>query len=219
MTTKTIMNRRRATTALPLALLVPPFTQAAGDHGDGPFSELPRPFPTNAPGKIEVLEFLWYGCPHCAKLEPYVEAWLKRLPTDVVFRREHIVWDGRPDSLVHARLFATLKALDLLGTHQQAVFDAVHKSRIDFRKDTAMAEWVATRGIDRSLFDSTFKSFGVQTMVARMKAMTNTYKVEGVPTFFINGKYTTEPHRAGGEEQVLAIIDKLVAQERARTNR
>jgi protein dithiol oxidoreductase (disulfide-forming) len=213
------LDRRLLNAALPLVLLLPTVTQAAGDHGDGPFSKLDRTHPTAWPGKIEVLEFLWYGCPHCAKLEPYVEAWSKRQPADVVFRREHIVWDARPDSVVHARIFATLKAMELIDAHQQAVFDAVHRDRVDFRKEAALADWVGKRGIDKAAFESTYKSFGVQTMVLRMKAMTNTYKVEGVPTFFINGKYTTEPHRAGGEQQVLAVIDQLVAQERALVRR
>lgn len=212
-------NRRLLNAAIPLALLMPAAALAAGEHGDGPFSTLARPFPTDAPGKIEVIEFLWYGCPHCAKLEPYVDAWSKRQPSDVVFRREHIVWDARPDSVVHARIFATLKAMELIGAHQQAVFDAVHRDRVDFRKEAALAEWVAKRGIDKAAFESAYKSFGVQTMVLRMKAMTSTYKVEGVPTFFVNGKYTTEPHRAGGEQQVLAVIDQLLAQERALAKR
>lgn len=210
-------SRRLLTATIPLGMLLPAVALAAGDHGDGPFSKLDRPFPTDAPGKIEVIEFLWYGCPHCAKLEPFVEAWAKKQPTDVVFRREHIVWDARPDSLVHARIFATLKAMDLISAHQQAVFDAVHRDRVDFRKEGALTDWVTKRSIDRAAFDSAYKSFGVQTLVARMRALTNNYKVQGVPTFFINGKYTTEPHRAGGEQQVLDIVDKLVAQERSAT--
>lgn len=121
--------------------------------------------------------------------------------------------------MVHARIFATLKVMELIGIHQRAVFDAVHRDRVDFRKEATLAEWVGKRGIDKAAFESAYKSFGVQTMVLRMKAMTSTYKVEGVPTFFINGKYTTEPHRAGGEQQVLAVIDQLVAQERALVKR
>jgi thiol:disulfide interchange protein DsbA len=209
-------QRRLLNAAVPLSLLLPGMAMTATDHSaDGPFAKLENPHPTDAPGKIEVLEFLWYGCPHCAKVEPFIEAWKKKLPADVVFRREHIVWEARPDSVAHARLFATLKAMNLLDTHQQAVFDAVHKDRADFRKEAALVDWLSKRGIDRSAFDSVYKSFGVQSMVIRMKNLAQTYRVESVPTFFINGKYTTEPHRAGGEQQVLMVMDKLIAQERA----
>jgi thiol:disulfide interchange protein DsbA len=209
-------KRRLLNAAVLLSLLLPGMAMAATDHSaDGPFSKLDQPHTTDAPGKVEVIEFLWYGCPHCAKVEPYVEAWKKTLPADVVFRREHIVWESRPDTVAHARLFATLKAMNLLDTHQQAVFDAVHKERVDFKKEAALIEWVGKRGIERAAFESAYKSFGVQTLFMRMKKLTVTYKIEGVPTFFVNGKYTTEPHRAGGEQQVLAVMDKLIAQERA----
>lgn len=209
-------RRRRMNMFVTLNLLLPAAALAAADHGaEGPFGKLDRPFPTDAPDKIEVIEFLWYGCPHCAQVEPYVEAWKKKLPADVVFRREHIVWEARPDTVTHARLFATLKAMNLLNAHHQAVFDAVQKERVDFKKETALVAWLGKRGIDRAAFDSAYKSFGVQTLFVRLKSLTNTYRVDGVPTFFINGKYTTEPHRAGGEQQVLAVVDKLIAEERA----
>lgn len=213
--------RRACTTTVALGLLVSPLAlMAAADHGaDEPFGKLDPPVPTDAAGKIEVIEFFWYGCPHCAKVEPFVEAWEKQLPADVVFRREHIVWPGRPETQTHAQIFATLRAMDIVGAHQQAVFDAVHKERFDFRVHQAGADWAARRGIDRAQFDSMFKSFNVNTQVARMKSLTNTYKIEGVPTFVINGKYVTEPHRAGGERQVFDVIDRLVAQERPTVKR
>jgi protein dithiol oxidoreductase (disulfide-forming) len=210
------LQRRRFNTLASLSLLVPGATMAAADHSaEGPYGKLDRPYLTDAPGKIEVLEFLWYGCPHCAQVEPYVEAWKKTLPADVVFRREHIVWESRPDTVAHARLFATLRAMNLLDAHQQAVFDAVHKERIDFKKEPALFAWLGKRGIERAAFESAYKSFGVQTSYTRLKNLTFAYKIESVPTFFINGKYTTEPHRAGGEQQLLAVIDQLMAQERA----
>ncbi len=213
--------RRTCAASLALGLLASPAALlAATDHSaDGPFGKLDPPVPTDTAGKIEVIEFFWYGCPHCAKVEPYAEAWEKRLPADVLFRREHIVWPGRAQTQSHAQLFATLRILNLVGKHQQAVFDAVHKERIDFQNPQATSDWAARRGIDQARFESTVKSFGVHTMVARMKALTGTYKIEGVPTFVINGKYVTEPHRAGGERQVFEVIDRLVAQERAAAKR
>lgn len=82
---------------------------------DGPeFSPLEKPQPTETPGKIEVIEFFWYGCPHCNQLEPLLNAWEKRLPKDVVLRREHVIWPGRRETEVHARLYLTLRAMNLL---------------------------------------------------------------------------------------------------------
>lgn len=208
-------RRRVIVTAAALSGALPTLAFAAGEHGDGPFDTLQRPLPTSTPGKVEVIEFLWYGCPHCAKVEPYVQAWEKQLPPDVAFRREHVVWEGRPDTVAHARLFATLRTMELLAAHQQAVFDAVHGQRLDFRREAVLLDWAAQRGIDRAAFDTMLKSFGIQSQVQRLRALTAGYKVEGVPMFFVNGRYVTEPHRAGGEAQVLQVVDRLVAQERA----
>ena len=212
--------RRTCATALALGLLVaPPLLLAGHDSADGPFSRLDPPIPTDAAGKIEVIEFFWYGCPHCAKVEPFVEAWEKQLPADVVFRREHIVWDGRPETQTHAQVFATLRAMNLVGTHQQAVFDAIHKKRFDFRVHQAAADWAAKHGIDQAKFESMYKSFTVNAQIARMKSLTKTYKIEGVPTFVVNGKYVTAPERAGGERQTFEVIDRLIAQERTAVKR
>lgn len=215
------MHRRTCTTTLALGILLsPPMLRATADHSaDGPFAKLDRPLPTETPGKIEVIEFLWYGCPHCAKVEPFVGSWEKKLPPDVAFRREHVVWDARQETLTHARIFATLRTMGILGPHQQAVFDAVQKDRIDFRNEKALLDWAGKRGIDRGRFESMYKSFGMQAQLGRLKALTTAYRIEGVPTFVVNGKYTTEPHRAGGERQVLEIIDRLVDQERAAAKR
>lgn len=213
--------RRSCTTSLALGLLLaPPILRAGADHrADGPFGKLDPPVPTNAAGKIEVIEFFWYGCPHCAKVEPFVVSWEKRLPSDVMFRREHIVWDGRQETLTHARIFATLRTMGILDAHQQAVFDAVHTERIDFRNEKALADWTVRRGIDRGRFESLYRSFSVETQIGRLKSLTQTYQIEGVPTFVVNGKYITEPHRAGGERQVIEVIDRLVEQERVASKR
>ncbi len=109
------ITRRTCVSALAASTLAAPLAlRAAGGHGNGPFSMLAAPLPTNAPGKIEVIEFLWYGCPHCAKVEPFVEAWEKTLPSDVVFGREHIVWEARRETLAHALVFVTQRTLDLV---------------------------------------------------------------------------------------------------------
>lgn len=110
--------RRTCAASLALGLLASPTALlAATDHSaDGPFGKLDPPVPPDAAGKIEVIEFFWYGCPHCAKVEPSVEAWEKRLPADVLFRREHIVWPGRAQTQAHAQLFATLRILNMAVT-------------------------------------------------------------------------------------------------------
>ena len=183
-------------------------------HEAPEFTRLPSAQPTDTPGKIEVIEFFWYGCPHCNKLEPAVEHWEKRLPKDVVLRREHVIWDGRSDIEGHARLYITLRAMGLLAQHHRAVFDAIHAGKAKLRGDAEIFDWVSKRGIDRSKFEATYKSFGVKAQMSRAKALTRDYGIDGVPTFAINGKYTTSLAGAHSEDRLFALIDKFIADER-----
>jgi len=204
----------RACLALTL-LTSAPWALAAADHSkDGPVEKLEKPQPVQDKTKVEVIEFFWYGCPHCNQLEPAVEAWEKGLPKDVVFRREHILWDGRRETRGHARLFVTLRAMGILAQHQRAVFDAVHAKGVKLHEEKVAIDWAAGRGIDRAKFESTYKSFGVDAQVNRAKAMTGDYLVDGVPKFVVNGKFATSPHQAGNEKKMFAVIDALIKQER-----
>jgi len=204
----------RALLALALALNAP-FGIADADHSkDGPIEKLARPMPVQDKGKIEVIEFFWYGCPHCNELEPAVEAWEKTLPKDVAFRREHVLWEGRRETRGHAKLFATLRAMGLLAEHQRAVFEAVHAKGLKLHDEKVALDWAAKRGIDRAKFESTYKSFGVDAQVGRAKKMTDDYRIDGVPKFVVNGKYVTSPHQAGTEQKMFAAINGLVKQER-----
>ena len=190
---------------------------ASHDHGkEEPFEKLATPQPVQEQGKIEIIEFFWYGCPHCHELEPAIETWEKTLPKDVVFRREHVLWEGRKETRGHAKLFVTLRAMGILAEHQRAVFDAIHKNKLKLHDEKVAFDWAAKRGIDRTKFESTYKSFGVDTQVSRAKKMTDNYLIDGVPKFVVNGKYMTSPHQAGDETKMFALIDRLVKQEAKR---
>ena len=180
------------------------------------FTRLQSALPTDVPGKIEVIEFFWYGCPHCRALEPMVEDWENRLPKDVVFRREHVIWDGRSETETHARIFLTLRAMGMLAQHHRAVFDALHVAKARLRAESEIFDWAAKRGIDRAKFEATYKSFGVNTQVTRAKDLTAKYLVDGVPSFAVNGKYKASMGRNPDEKRLFAVIDKLIAGERGR---
>ena len=180
------------------------------------FSRLPKPQPVDAPGKIEVIEFFWYGCPHCSALEPSVEAWEKQLAKDVAFRREHVIWPGRKETETHARLFLTLRAMGLLDQHHRAVFEAIQATKTAMRGDKEIIEWAAKRGIDRAKFEATYKSFGINTQLARAKDLTNNYLADSVPSFAVNGKYYTSLGSTRGEKRLFEVLNKLIADERPR---
>lgn len=179
------------------------------------FDYLPTVMPTDSPGKIEVIEFFWYGCPHCYHLEPKVEAWAATLPKDVVFRREHVMWDGRSDMAGHAKVFVALKALGQVNALTPKVFDAIQKDGVELRDEKTLFDWVAKQGVNRAQFEAAYKSFGAQSGLNRAGQLTRDYRVDGVPSFVINGKYKTSPSKTGDEAKMFQVIGELIAKERA----
>jgi thiol:disulfide interchange protein DsbA len=185
------------------------------------YVRLPQPVPVSAPtGKIEVLEFFSYGCPHCNAFEPALDAWTKKLPQDVAFRRVPV------NFLFNAELFQrtyfSLEALGQVDAMQRKVFAAVHVQRERWSSADAVADFVAKHGVDRAKFLELFNSFGVQTKMVQAKQLVERYKIDGVPALGVHGRFYTSPALAGGDNvsegegqvRALALVDQLVARVR-----
>ncbi|MEZ5661537.1 MAG: thiol:disulfide interchange protein DsbA/DsbL [Burkholderiaceae bacterium] len=169
------------------------------------------PIRTEAPaGKIEVLEFFWYACPHCYSLEPVITDWASRLPADVDFRRVHVAFRGDQ----HQHIYYTLLAMGKTAEFDGKVFEAIHKQRKRMYDEGEIFDWAAENGLDRAAFEGAWNSFGVRTQMNKAKQMITAYHVEGVPMMTVNGKYKTAPSMAGSNGRALEIIDALVARER-----
>ena len=184
------------------------FAAAGAFAQQPPFAQINPPQPTEGGGKIEVLEFFWYGCPHCYSLEPAVATFAKNLPKDVVFKRVPAVpseaW------LEHAKIFYTLEAMGKLDEYHQKVFDAIHKSNVNLNNKKFRDEWLQKNGIDLAKYAEMEKSFSVATKVNRAKQLTYAYKVDSVPRVTVNGKYFTSAEQAGGVDRVFPIVDQLL---------
>jgi thiol:disulfide interchange protein DsbA len=177
-----------------------------------PFSSLNPAQPTEGGGKIEVIEFFWYGCPHCYTLEPAVVAWVKKAPQDVVFKRVPAVPSAAWEE--NARMFYTLEAMGKLDEYHQKVFDAIHKSNVNMNNKKMRDEWLAKNGIDPAKYAEVEKSFSVATKVNRAKQLTYSYKVESVPRVAVNGKYYTSAEQAGSVDRVFQVVDQLIGMAR-----
>lgn len=169
------------------------------------------PQPVDTAGKIEVLEFFWYACPHCASLEPMIRSWAKQLAADVVFRRAHVPFN----ELKHQQLFYTLEALGKSDQADDKVFAAIHVDRNRMDSLDKIVSVIEKAGVDRKAFTDTWESFSVQTRMRKATSMAANYKIESVPSIIVNGKYLTSPSMAGGNAGVLQVVDFLVAKERA----
>lgn len=166
---------------------------------------------TTTPGKVEVLEFFWYGCPHCYQLEPEILLWSKKLPRNVVFVRQPAVLGESWMTLTQAYY-----ALDSLGEIPRLhghIFNALHNEGQRFNSPESVITWAATQGVNPDKLKAAFQSFSVYTKANRAKQISQEYRLEGVPALVINGKYLTSPSMAGSYAGVLRIADELIAQE------
>ncbi len=177
--------------------------------------------PTDAaPGKIEVVEVFWYGCPHCYALDPYIESWRKTKPAYVEFKRVPVTWQAVHQS--HAKLFYTLEALGKEEALHTAVFAEMHdKKNYMFmpgdEKETLSAQvaFAKAHGISESDFTNAYNSFTVQTDMAKADDLVHRYHVDGVPLVVVNGKYVTDVNMAGSQENVMKVVNDLVATEKS----
>jgi thiol:disulfide interchange protein DsbA len=177
------------------------------------YTVLTSPVPVSQPGKIEVVELFWYGCPHCYAFEPTINPWIEKLPADVHFVRIPAMFGGIWD--VHGQMFLTLEAMGVEHKVHTAVFDAIHKEHKMFKTPEEMADFVATQGVDKAKFLETYKSFAVAGMVKKDKDLAVAYGVTGVPTMIVNGKYRFDLGSSGGPEEALKLADTLIEKERA----
>lgn len=174
---------------------------------------LERPLPTDVgPGKVELIEFFWYSCPHCNAFEPSFAQWVKNAPKDVVVRRIPVSF--RDDFAPQQRLFFTIEAMNLMETLHPKVFAAIHVEKLMLNTDASVLAWAEKQGVDKAKFNDIYKSFGVATKLKRAVQLQNEYKVEGVPSLGVAGRYYIDGTLAGSMDRALKVAESLIAQSR-----
>ena len=207
----------KSVTTLLLALFLVvllPGSALAKDYQEGKEYVLLSPQqPTSTGDKIEVVELFWYGCPHCYELEPEVQAWLKNKPGDVELVRMPAVLGQRWELLAQA--YYTAELLGITDKIHPALFAAIHDKHMKIDDETALQAFFVDQGVSAEDFKKTFNSFAVAVKMNNSRQMTRRYKITGVPTIIVNGKYSTGAKLAGSNQALFEVVDYLVAQERA----
>jgi thiol:disulfide interchange protein DsbA len=170
--------------------------------------ELPTPVATDAKGKVEVVEFFWYGCPHCYTLEPMLEKWVKEQPKDVEFRRVPATFNEQWAAA--GRVYYALESLSLVERLHKPLFDAIHKDGLRVTNPQALAQWLEKNGVDAKKFADAEKSFAVESKLKRARALLEQARIDGVPALLINGKYIVPAGR-----DMLNSANRVIALERA----
>jgi len=188
-----------------LAALAPSASAQGAPVEGRQYVRLTQPLPINVPpGKIEVIEFFWYGCPHCAAFEPELDAWARKLPEQVVFSRVPVAFRPEPFT-THQRIFYALEALGAVETMHRKVFYAIHNERLPLDKPADISAFMAKNGLDATKFMEAFASFTTQSKIKRAAAL-----VDGVPAIGIHSRYYTSGTLAGGNGRSLAVADYLI---------
>lgn len=202
-----------------LGLAAAGWAQAQGGPVEGQhYVKLSTPAPVTLPSpdkKVDVVEFFWYGCPHCFNLEPLLESWAKRLPPDVAFRQVPVGF-ALPHQ-VHQKLFYALEELGQLPALHRRIFTAIHRQNARLNSEADIVAFVAANGVDAAQFTSAFRSFSVATQANRAKQLSEAYKIDGVPALGIHGRFYTSGSLAGSHERALAVTDFLIQRARKGT--
>ncbi|MGI9229472.1 MAG: thiol:disulfide interchange protein DsbA/DsbL [Gammaproteobacteria bacterium] len=169
--------------------------------------------PTKTGNKIEVLEIFWYGCPHCYGLEPVLTAWKKDLPDDVQFRRMPAALNK--NWLAHAKAFFAAEKMGVLEQMHTRMFEALHGERKRIFTRDQIIDFVGDLGIDEDEFSKHYDSNETEIKLREAFIMAQRYKIRGVPTVVVNGKYMTSVTLSGSEQDMLDVIDGLIEMERA----
>lgn len=210
------MNRRDAVRHLSAGLVLA--SPAASLWAQGALQEgkdyvrVANPVPV-PPGKVEVVEFFGYWCPHCNAFEPALDAWVRKLPAaQVSFRRIPVAFQGWHES--YQRLYYALEMLGLLDGLHRKVFAAIHVEHKRFDKDADVLAFASANGADGAKIVDAMKSFSMATKVRQAGQLASAFHIDGVPTLGIQGRWMTAPSMAGSAERALAVADALILQSR-----
>ncbi|VAW68997.1 Periplasmic thiol:disulfide interchange protein DsbA [hydrothermal vent metagenome] len=193
-------------------LLLLPALALAKDYDEGiEYTQLKTAVSTQTGDKIEVLEFFWYGCPHCFAFEPALKKWKKTLPANVQFIR--VPSPLNPSWMVHTKAYYTLQIMGEGDKHHDAIFNAMHIQKKKIYSKEAIADFLASRGVNKEKFLSNFDSFAVEMRARQALQLGQQYKVNGVPMLTVNGKYTISGSQAGSHQGMVDIANFLIQKE------
>ena len=185
------------------------FTSLA--NAEGGYELLSPAQPVKNPNKIEVIEFFWYGCPHCYSLEPSMVEWLKNKPENVEFIRQPAVFSDLWGK--HAKAFFTAEALGVSEKVHADLFDAIQNKRQKLTSEDDLAKFFAAHGVKDEDFRAAYNSFLVDAKLRQAETMGPRYGITGVPTIVVNGKYRVTATTAKSQENMIAVTNQLIQQE------
>ncbi len=205
------MLKKLLKNALAISLLGLSFTATANEQGYEPLTPAQ---PTQSADKVEIIEFFWYGCPHCYAFEPLIDKWSKSLPKNVEFIRQPAVFNEVWAK--HAKAYYVAESLGIVEKVHADLFDAIQNKKEPLDTEASLAQFFAAHGVSEAQFKEAYSSFGVDSKVRQAPVIAAKYGITGVPTVIINGKYKTNGTVAGSHEKMIEVMNTLIKQESAK---
>jgi thiol:disulfide interchange protein DsbA len=194
-----------------LVMLLPTLVLARDYTAGKDYIELPAPIATQTGDKVEVLEFFWYGCPHCFQFDPKLEKWLKTLPANAQFMR--VPAPLNPNWMVHTKTYYALESMGKGEQYHHDLFNALHVERKKIFTVEAVADFLAEKGVDKKAFMDAYGSFAVEMRARKTTQLGQSYRLNGVPMLTVNGKYVITAEKAGGFDGMLEVASYLIQKE------
>ena len=173
-----------------------------------------EPQPVGVTSGVEVIDFFWYGCPHCNNLQPGLERWISRKSADVTVRRIPAIL--RETWAPHARIYYTLEALGEVQRLHQRVYDSYHIEKLAMSRPEVMSDWAVHHGIPRERWDEAYSSTAIERKLEEAARLTRAYRVTGTPSLVVQGRYLTSGNMAESLDGLINTLDRLVTRERGR---
>ena len=165
---------------------------------------------TETGDQVEVRELFWYFCPHCYSIEPLVNNWLLTLDGSAQFVRQPAVFPGWEFG---ANFYYVLQQLGEFERLHSLLFDAIHRQKLRFSNQQDFVTWLTLVGVEEEKANEVYESFSVQVNLNKAKANTYKYRIQGVPSFIVNGKYLVDSSHAGSQEKIIEEVDYLIQKE------
>ena len=209
------MNKRhflKASLATGAASLSLPFaSQLLAQSANQGYELIDPPLNTRVTDKVEVIEYFWFGCPHCFAFEPSIMKWDEEKPDYIEFVREAPPLN--PSWEPHSRAFYAAELMGVSEEFFEPMFNAIHVTKRALRSPKQIADFAGELGIDEDKFAKTMDSFAVNTKMSQSMQLASASGIRGVPSIAINGKYLTGGSLAGSHENIIKVINELSAQE------
>ena len=169
--------------------------------------------PVEAPaGKIEVVEFFWFNCPHCYHFEAMLDPWVAKLPANVAYRKVPVGFN--PSFVPQQKMFYALEAMGQLAALTPKIFKAIHEQRIKLDTEAQITAWLVKQGVDKAKFSAMFSSFAIGSKATRASKLQDAYQVDGVPAMGVAGQFLTNGTMTGSMPRMLQVVSSLITQQK-----